>query len=356
MKYKRTITIYSNEPIESCVLPYKYYKIEDSRKEETQQESALCNLKKQGKKIIIYQRVEWKIGGIETWGYNLAKSFKDKDITFVFQSADKEQVQRLSKYANVIMDDGKMEFDCDIFISANYDGSSEILERVKAKKYYQTIHSDFSELVKLPEWRNFKLEINPKYEIIAASETAQKGLKKLGYESRVARNPLAEMDERPLVLLSMTRVSVEKGAKRMLKLAQELKKAEVNFIWILASTLEHTDEPEIIEQIKAIPEFIIIPPSVRNEPLYYLADMCVQLSDTEAYCYTIRQSLMAKTPVLATRFEQAKQIIKEGGNGYLVDFDMKDLNIAKITGEIPVMKERYEEKIDSAWEEILSGE
>jgi glycosyltransferase involved in cell wall biosynthesis len=354
MKHKRIITIYSNEKIEDCELPYKHFRIEDIERADKEQEGVICPLKKSGPKIIIYQRVEWVIGDIETWGYNLAKTFKDKDITFVFESADKEQVRRLGKYANVIIDDLERKYECDIFISANYDGNALILNRVKAKKYYQTIHSDFSKLKEMPGWQNFKLEIDPKYKVLASSETSQKGLKALGIDSTVATNPLAPIGERPLVLLSMTRVSIEKGAKRMLEMAKELRKQGIEFIWLLASTLDNTDEPEIVAELKDMPEFIIIPPSVRNEGLYWLADYCAQLSDTETYCYTIRTALQCKCPLLVTRFPEAEKIVQDGKNGYLLDFDLSDFDAKKIAKNIPKIAEPYHEEPDKTWEEVLS--
>lgn len=353
MKYKRTITIYSNEKIPSCPLPYKHVKVEDSVRDDKVQEGVVCPIKKRGDKIIIYQRVEYIIGGIETWGYNLVKTFKDKDITFVFEYADQEQVNRLGKYASVVIDDKKCKYECDIFISANYDGNSEILKRVSAKKYYQTIHSDFSKLKAMPGWQNFKLDIDERYKVLSASTTVQKGLLKMGVESKVATNPLAPVDKRPLVLLSMTRMTIEKGAKRILKMAKEFRTQGVAFTWILASTLSNTDEPETVEEIKAMPEFIIVPPSVRNEGLYWLADYCVQLSDTEAYCYTIRTALQCKCPLLVTRFPEAEKIVQDGKNGYLLDFDLSNFDAKRIATNVPKITEEYYEEPDKTWKEVL---
>jgi len=356
MKYKRVITLYSNEPIPDFALPDIPHKIEDiDTDKQLNAKSRMCKLPKTGPKILIYQRVEYIIGGIETWGYNLAKTFKKKDITFVFRHADREQVERLSKYANVIIDDDKREYECDIFISANYDGNSQILDRVKAKKYYQTIHSDFSSLKQIKSWKDFKLDIDKRYQIIAASETAHNGIKKLGYDSIIAKNPLASIDrERPLILLSMTRASIEKGLARMAKMMDELDRKHIKYLWLLASTIDMNDQPRIAEKIKNNKNVVIIPPSVRNEQLYWLADYCVQLSDTEAYCYTIRSALQHYCPVIATRFPEAEKIIKDGDNGYLLDFDLSNLDVVKMQREMLTPWDEYYEPVDENWEKILS--
>lgn len=317
--------------------------------------------KKSGKRIIIFQKLLYVIGGIETWDMNLAKTFEDKNITFVFSSADKTQMIELSKYATVMLDNGDRHYECDILINANYDGSRILLDRTKAEHIYQTIHSDFSALKRVNGWANFDLSIDPRTtHIFSASTTAQKGLKEgFGYESDVLPNILAKADtERPMVFISLTRASEEKGIGRCIQMAREFKKKGYNFIWLLCSTLNAGDSDanrRYIEQIKAIPEFIQVQPQLYTRKLLALADYCVQLSDTEAYCYTIRESLQQGCPVIATKFDEAKKIIKNGKNGWLVDFGLHDLDVDKVFNTKFEVK-GYEEKVDPLWEKVLRGE
>ena len=44
------------------------------------------------------------IGGIETYCYELAKKYNDKDITFVYsdETSDRKQLNRIRKYCRVI--------------------------------------------------------------------------------------------------------------------------------------------------------------------------------------------------------------------------------------------------------------
>lgn len=348
--------MYSNNKIPEITIPDGVSSRLVDAPQQQKIKSKRCKAKKSGKKIIIFQRLEYIIGGIETWGYNLAKVFKDKNITFVFGDADKEQVERLSEFANVIIDNGENEYKCDVFISANYDGNAEILSRVKAKKYYQTIHSDFKKMLDRKEWRRFKLDVDSRYKIIAVSEDAKNGAKYHGYDSIVARNPLAPADTRKrLVLLSMTRMSEEKGLWRMIAMAEELKAHNIPFTWVLCSTIDRLRDRKMASKFTDMQEVIVIPPSPRNEQLYQIADYTVQLSDTEAYCYTIRQSLQHKVPVIATKFNEAMKIIKDGENGYLLDFDLSNMDVEKFT-EIPKITEEYTEEIDPNWARILDGE
>lgn len=320
--------------------------------------------KKSGPKVIVYQKLLYRIGGIETWDYNLAKKFEDRDITFVFTSADRTQFENLSQYANVLMDDGKKltprHYDCDVFINANYDGSRDLLDRVTAKKIYQTIHSDFAALKRVNGWTNFTLDIDKRTSrIFSASETAQKGLKEgFGYDSTVLRNILAPLDsERPMVFISLTRASEEKGIGRCIEMAKRFRKEGKKFIWLLCSTLEAGDydsNRQRIQAIRSIPEFIIVEPQLYSRELLWFADYLVQLSDTEAYCYSIREAMQRGVPVITTPFNEAVKIVKPGENGWIVDFDLHDLNVDSIFNKKP-QQVTYSEKVSPLWDEVLGG-
>lgn len=317
--------------------------------------------KKHGPKIIIYQKLLYVIGGIETWDNNLARTFEDRNITFVFSQADTTQLIELSKYANVMLDNGDRKYDCDVLINANYDGSDILLPRTTAKKVYQAIHSDFKALKDVNGWTNFSLKINDRTDaIFSASETAKNGLKVgFGYDSVVAPNILAPADtERPMVFISLTRASEEKGIGRCIQMAREFKRKGCKFIWLLCSTLNGADSDQnrrYVEAIRNIPEFINVQPQLYTRELLKFATYCVQCSDTEAYCYSIRESLQQKVPVIATKFTEATKIIKDGKNGYLLDFDLHNLDVDKIFKNVPKIDSVYTEKVADIWEDILEG-
>lgn len=317
--------------------------------------------KKSGPKVIIYQKLLYVIGGIETWDNNLARTFEDRNIVFVFSQADKTQMVELSKYATVMLDDSNRHYECDVLINANYDGSDILLPRVSAKKVYQAIHSDFKALKEVNGWTNFTLNINPRTNaIFSASTTAQKGLKEgFGYDSVVVPNILAKADtERPMVFISLTRASEEKGIGRVIQMAREFKRKGYKFIWLLATTLSAGDSDQnkrYVEAIRGIPEFIIVQPQLYTRELLKLSNYLVQCSDTEAYCYSIREALQQKVPVIATKFDEAKKIIKDGENGYLLDFDLHNLDVDKIFKNVPKVEKPYEEKVNPIWQDLLGG-
>lgn len=317
--------------------------------------------KKAGPKVIIYQKLLYKIGGIETWGLNLAKIFESRDITFVFSEADDIQLLEFAKFANVIIDNGERRYNCDVFISANYDGGAIILDRITATKKYQTIHSDFEALKKLGGWTYFELNIDKRFDkIFAASETAQKGLKNgFGYDSTILPNPLVPLGEKPLILLTLSRASEEKGFLRMVQLARRLEGSGKPFIWLVGATLDADALDEKLKEVRravsTVPEMIQVQPQFYTKQLLRIADYLVQLSDTEAYCYSVHEALVSGVPVIATEFDQAKKIVKDGKNGYLLKFDLSNLDVDKIFNQIP-KGFTYTEKIDPNWEKVMKGE
>ena len=160
-----------------------------------------------------------------------------------------------------------------------------------------------------------------------------------------------EIDEKKaLILLSATRLTSEKGYDRMLKLAEKLKAAEIPFIWLVFTA--HND--------RKFPEgFVKLPPTLDIMPYIKKVDYLVQLSDVEAFCYSLQEALQLKVPVLTTPFEAIKDVgVIDGENGYILPFEIDELtekDIKKIYTKVPKVK-KYEdqtEKIIEEWKVVL---
>lgn len=316
-------------------------------------------IKRDGKQIIIFQKLLYVIGGIESWGYNLAKTFKNRKIKFIFQSADIDQAIRLSKFADIEMDAPWKTYNCDVFISANYDGGPAILNRISARKRYQTIHSDFSTMKeRVSGWSSFNLDLDRRFDrVLAASQTACNGLEKaFGIESVVVDNPLARSDEKPVVFLTLSRATEEKGVDKVITMAREFARREKNFIWLVASTLDVNNRYK--KELEAIKQVVIVPPNLYAQNLLAGATYLCQFSISEAYCYSMHEALAMGVPVLATRFNEAEKWIKDGENGYLLEHDLSDFDdewVEKVFSKIPTGFE-HKEKISPKWAKVMKGE
>lgn len=54
------------------------------------------------------------------------------------------------------------------------------------------------------------------------------------------------------------------------------------------------------------------------------SDYLVQLSDSEGFPYSTYEALQQLTTVIVTDFPSAKEQVKEGVNGWILDFDLSD--------------------------------
>lgn len=310
------------------------------------------------RKIVVYQDYLYFIGGIETFLFNFTKNFKDYDITVIGRQIELDQIIALSKYCNVKIDDNK-KFECDVLILGNYNCDA-VLNRARADKVYQMIHADWEGITKLPDWSNFKWKKNSNIDtIISVSDTTAKGLKKtMGYDSEIIYNILDDeyAQEEGLTFITLSRATAEKGIFRMVEMAKKFKEANKKFMWFVCCSLNQVKDKKVLDAIKSIPEFIIVPPSVHNKMLIKGCDYLVQLSDTESFCYSAYEALQRQVPVILTDFPEARNIIDEGENGYIVKMDLSDLDVDKIFNHKPKAK-YYVDKCDKdKWIKVFNGE
>jgi glycosyltransferase involved in cell wall biosynthesis len=314
---------------------------------------------KKGPRILIYNYDLYKIGGTETFLYNLCKYYKDKNIVLVYKTGKPEYINLLQNLVPVFRDDGIRRYTCDVLLMGNYFGS-EVCPRVTAKQKYQMVHADYTGM-KEAGWK-IQLKRPDKTKFISVSDTTAGGLKReFGYDSIVQYNILdKEIDkDKPLVFISLTRATREKGIDRIIKLCQLFKKYNKKFVWLLCGTIAEQCSVDTKKQIDNIPEIILISPSPNNKLLINTADYLVQLSDTESFCYSAYEALIMGKPVIITDFPESKNIVKQGKNGYIISRNTDKYNKAlvdKIFDKIPT-EITYVDRCDyDLWEKIFSGE
>ena len=263
------------------------------------------------------------IGGIETYCYELAKKYNNIDITFVYsdETSDRKQLNRIRKYCRVIKQPyGSIQkIQCKrLFIM--YRCNMDLFE---ADEVIQIIHADY-EAQKLKP--NLDERIKEHYAVSKAVAEAYERIS--GANVKVAYNPLTiEKPKKILKLISATRLTKEKGKDRMIKLANALDKAEIPYEWRIFTN-----------DSLPIPNENVIYMKPRLDIRDYIADAdyLVQLSDTEAFSYSILESLCLGTPVIITPIPSSIEMgVKNGINGYILDFSMQDIPINDIYTNIP---------------------
>lgn len=276
------------------------------------------------------------IGGIETYCYELAKKYKDKDITFVYSNttSDINQLNRIRKYARVIYQpfNSKEPIKCKrLFVMYRCR-----LDLFEADEVIQIIHADYEAQGLKP---NLDEQIKAHYGVSKAVADSYERIS--GVKVGVCYNPLSiDKPKKILRLISATRLTKEKGKDRMIKLANELDKAGIPYEWRIFTNDK-----------LSIPNKNVIYMEPRLDIRDYIADAdyLVQLSDTEAFSYSVLESLCLGTPVIVTNIPSFTEMgVKTGLNGYILDFSMKNIPITDIYEKIPNFtfkspKDRYEE-------------
>lgn len=113
----------------------------------------------------------------------------------------------------------------------------------------------------------------------------------------------------------------------MEKLAELLDKANIPYIWLV-----FTNDTYAIKN----KNIVYMEPRLDIRNYIADADYLVQLSDTEAFSYSIYESLLLKTPVIITKIPSSIEMgVQDGINGYLLDFDMSNVDVEKIYNKIP---------------------
>jgi glycosyltransferase involved in cell wall biosynthesis len=258
------------------------------------------------------------IGGIETYMYELAKKYSKYDITVVYSDGDYKQIARLSKYVRVIKYNGEKIKCKRLFIM--YKCNLDIFE---TEYIIQITHADYKA-------QNLKPNKDPRInEHYAVSKAVAKTYEEIsGLETKVCYNPLSiDKPKKVLKLISATRLTKEKGKDRMTILANALTKANIPFLWLV-----FTNDKNAIDN----PNVIYMNPRLDIRDFIAGSDYLVQLSDTEAWSYSVLESLCLETPVIVTPIPCFEEMgIKSGVNGYVLPFNMKDIPINEIYNNIP---------------------
>lgn len=280
------------------------------------------------------------IGGTEQFIYEIAKKYCKYDIAVIYRSADKDQLRRLKRLIPCYRWEGQKTVCTNFF--CNY--ATDICKDVNAQHYIQIIHAMY-----------ITNRVKPVNEpliqrYLAVSDIAQKEYEQLtGKKVEVFRNPLTftkEDQKKPLLLISATRLTPEKGKERIRQLANELDSAGVKWLWLI-----FTNDTTVIRH----KNIAFLNPRLDIRPYLQLAKgqgYGVQLSDCEGDCYFTRECEAIGLPLLVTPIPSFKeQGLVEGKNCYYIPFDVNvDDKIDKIINDIP----SYDGYIrEDHWEDIL---
>lgn len=253
------------------------------------------------------------IGGIETFFYQLARKYRDRDIVIVYNSADKEQLKRLLKYVRRVKYTGQ-KIKCK---RAFFNFNINIIDNIEAEEYILVIHGDYKDMIKRGQLKREEIPLHDKItKYIAVSKLACDSFRELtGKECEVFYNPYTKGEqEDALKLISATR---EKGYNRMVELMNRLDERNIPYIWTI-----FTDSP----QTSPSPNVIFMEPTIELERYLNGNNFLVQLSDNEGYCYSVVEALCRHIPVVVTPCPVFKEIGLNESNSITLNMNCSNID------------------------------
>jgi len=303
------------------------------------------------KKVIIYISKLNKIGGVETFVYNFCKRMNPFfDITLLYSDCLSDDfLYKISDFVN-----------CKKFIGQNLECNTLLLasawginpeDKIKAEKYIQMIHADY--LACLKDW-HFKYKKGNKttHHVAVGDHVAKQFEKATPFKIDAVINNLLDnnvkiipkKESKTLRLVTISRLSKEKGFERMLKMESLLK--DFDYIWDVYGD-EKTNYGNLI-----VPKFKKMQfKGITKEPQKIIQsyDFLVQLSDTEGFPYSVYEALQVNVPVISTDYPSVHELIEDDKNGYIFNMDLSNFVIPKKL-TINGFKEKSNEQ---NWIEIL---
>lgn len=300
------------------------------------------------------------IGGVERFVENFCKRMsKNYDITFFYDWCENENMLlEISEFVDVIKIDKTKKYNFDYFVNSTAWGF-EPYNNILAKKVVQVVHADYRHVI--ANW-NFKYnkhkntthhvcvgEIVKEAFEIATPYKCDAVIYNL-LDNTIKLEPKQKSDILHLVTLS--RLSGEKGFKRMLQMCEQMK--NIDYIWNIYGSTQSAFAKQVVATFKNTKVQF---KGVTREPFKEInkADYLVQLSDTEGFAYSVYEAMQVKTPCIITPFASGKEQIENGKNGWIVPFDMDNIQWDDILKRNLVVPEFEELGKEEDWIKLLEN-
>ena len=314
------------------------------------------------KSLIIYISRYNSIGGVERFVENFCKRMNNHyDITLLFDWAESNSLLlEMSDFVNIKKLDHKEKYKCDYFINSTAWGY-EPYNHIQAKKQIQIIHADFTHVIANWDFQ-YKKHKNTTHHV-CVGELVKKAFEiATPYKcDNIIYNLLdntIKLENKPkndkLTLITVSRLSGEKGFDRMLQFAKLLELNKIDYIWSVYGNKNNNYNNAIVKKFQNTK--VNFKGVIRNPfPEINKADYLVQLSDTEGFAYSVYEALQCKTPCIITPFASGNEQIKDGVNGYVIPFDLQNIDLKQIVNNIPTVKDFKEIGSEQTWIDFLEN-
>lgn len=291
--------------------------------------------------VVVYRSQIDIIGGIETFIYSFCKQMsKYYDITVVYDTISTEQLSRLIEICPVVKNNPAIPVICDTLI-VNSIGE-QIPRNISFKKSVQMVHCLKQNNWSIPQDRDV---------IVNVSQASKDSFGEQAKDGIVIHNLTCDKDvSKCLLLVSAMRVGAgdkQGNDERCIKFSEMLDRAGIKYLWLYFGDKQMKNEPK---------NMIYGGITLDIKPYIAKADYLVQLSGSEAFSYSLLESLECHTPVIVTPLAQnADMGIVDGLNSYIVPFEVDGFDVNKIL-DIPKFEYEHDNPgIIKQWRKLLGN-
>lgn len=272
---------------------------------------------------LFYFRLICHIGGTEQFLYEIAKKYRDKDITILYDECDIDQLIRLRKLVRCV----KREQGARYYAKkAFYNFNVEAIGQVEADEHIFVSHAIYQQLGYAPPITN------PKFTgFMSVSEYGCRRLKDIGASQGLdiepvrCYNPLTlEKADRVVRIISAGRLEDScKGGERTRRLIEALdkycEKSGRHYLW-------HIYTNKLAKPIKS-PNVVVLEGRADIRPYIADADWLVQVSDDmETYCYSLNEALGYGTRIVRTPLTVASELNIPASAEEVLDWDCGNID------------------------------
>lgn len=295
---------------------------------------------------IYYKGYLAEIGGIETVTYNIAYKYaKQKDILFLLGGGHPNQIKRLIEIgARLSTYDSKRTYRCKrVFVTSE----KEIPNNIVYEEAVRVSHATPEDLMKY----GFRLpsDMNKAINYGVSKYVCQNTEKIAKVKCIYCPNPYIEEQAKPLLkLVSPQRMSWEKGLPLMQKMAEELEKHNIPFIWtIICNNLD-----DVVKLNNK--NFVFLKSRLDIKPYIKDADYLVLLSNTEGSPMAPQEALMMGVPIVVTHLPWVDDLdILD--KGFFLDLDLSNLDVEEIYRKKGTFKFKWNPPKDIWGDLLLDG-
>lgn len=325
------------------------------------------------------------MGGTEIAILNLIrvldKTKFDIYIGYTDDTSDKELLKRMSKYAKII-NIRENSASVDVMVNCSpYKSATEYFNNVKFKRMHLWFHHFGGRDESIFNDENY---INSLDKIIAVSAATKNTMLKQEYAEKIQgkvdviynildKDILLKKAEEECVidkgcglnLITISRLSKEKGFQRKLALVEELVKRDIDFKWYIVGSSYYKEEEDKIKAMfeKYKDKFVFLGMQQNPYKILKQCDYLVQLSDYETWGLTITEAKLLGVPCIVSNFEAAFEQVRDMENGIILSREHPETYKYRID-DIVNNKRKFKENVKAfiynideiieLWEEKLS--